>query len=225
MRGATEVDVAGSSNVEQAANLSPREERRRLRLEMTRTQVLDVAERAFASVGFHNTTIKSIAEGCEIAVGTIYTLFDDKDSVYEAVLRRRGAILHNLTRTRAAEPGPADLTLVALAEIQVRFFREHPDWAGLASALGSGSRAAASNTGLSPLYEVGHRVVSDDLAEVIARGQHEGRIRDGDSRALALVFLGMLETFHRLDNAGGRVDQPDYTLAEFLDLVRAAFSS
>ncbi|MET8653737.1 TetR/AcrR family transcriptional regulator [Nocardia aurea] len=223
VRGAAEVDAA-RSDAEPEAPPSPREERRRLRLEMTRTQVLDVAEREFASVGFHNTTIKSIAEQCEIAVGTIYTLFDDKDSVYEAVLRRRGAILHGLTRARASEPGPADITLVALAELQVRFFREHPDWAGLASALGSGSRATASNAGPSHLYEVGHRVVADDLAEVIARGQHEGRIRDGNPRALALVFLGMLETFHRLDNAR-RADRPDYTLVEFLDLVRAAFSS
>ncbi|WP_216912717.1 TetR/AcrR family transcriptional regulator [Nocardia sp. NBC_01377] len=223
MPGATEVDAA-RSNAEPDTPPSPREERRRLRLEMTRTQVLDVAERAFATVGFHNTTIKSIAERCEIAVGTIYTLFDDKDSVYEAVLRRRGAILHGVTRARASEPGPADLTLVAVAELHVRFFREHPDWAGLASALGSGSRATASNAEPSHLYAAGHRVVCDDLAEVIARGQHEGRIRDGDPRALALVFLGMLETFHRLDNTG-RADQPDYTLAEFLDLVRAAFSS
>lgn len=191
---------------------------------MTRTQVLDVAEQAFSSAGFHNTTIKSIAEQCEIAVGTIYTLFDDKDSVYEAVLRRRGAVLHGLTRTRAAEPGRADDTLVALAELHVRFFREHPDWAGLASALGSGARLAPPGTGPSRLYEVGHQVVSDDLAAVIARGQHEGRIRDGNPRALALVFLGMLETFHRIDNVG-RAEQADYGLVEFLDLVRAAFSS
>ncbi|WP_157978415.1 TetR/AcrR family transcriptional regulator [Nocardia aurea] len=225
MPGATEVNSASSSDAEPDAPPSPREERRRLRLEMTRTQVLDVAERAFATVGFHNTTIKSIAEQCEIAVGTIYTLFDDKDSVFEAVLRRRGAIVHGLTLARAAEPGPADLTLVAVAELHVRFFREHPDWAGLASALGSEVRATPSNAGPSRLYESGHRVVCDDLAAVIARGQHEGRIRDGNPRALALVFLGMLETFHRLDNTGARADQPDYTLAEFLDLVRAAFSS
>ncbi|MET7768355.1 TetR/AcrR family transcriptional regulator [Nocardia sp. NPDC005366] len=191
---------------------------------MTRSQVLDVAEHAFASAGFHNTSIKSIAERCEIAVGTIYTLFEDKDSIYEAVLRRRGAALHALTEAKASESGPADTTLVQLAELQIRYFREHSDWAELASALGSGARVAPPGAGSSHLYEVGHQVVADVLADVMARGQREGRIRDGNPQALALIFLGMLETFHRIDNAN-HAERPDYGLVEFLDLVHAAFSA
>lgn len=212
------VSQAGSPSV------SPREERRRVRLETTRSQVLDAAERAFASAGFHNTTIKSIAERCEIAVGTMYTLFDDKDSIYDAVLRRRGETLKALMKARASEPGDGDATLVDLAELQIRFFREHPDWTSIATALVSGFRAAPTSAGSSHLDEVGHEVVADVLAGVIARGQQEGRIRSGNPQALALVFLGMLETFHSIDNADD-AKNPSYGLPEFLDLVHAAFRS
>jgi AcrR family transcriptional regulator len=205
------------------ATMSPREQRRRIRLDTTRTQVLDAAEHAFAANGFHATTIKSIAERCEIAVGTIYTLFDDKESVYEAVLRRRGETLKVLTADKASEPGRADERLVELADLQIRYFREHPDWTSIASALVSGSRAAPSGEGTSPLYETGHQIVADVVAAVIAAGQHSGVVREGNPQALALIFLGMVETFHRLDTTG--VDSPDFRLPAFLDLIHAAFSA
>jgi AcrR family transcriptional regulator len=200
---------------------SPREERRRVRLETTRSQVLDAAEHIFASAGFHNTTIKSIAAQCEIAVGTMYTLFDDKNSLFEAVLRRRGGTLRLLTEAKAAEPGPCDVKLVELADLQIRYFREHPDWTRVASMLMSGSRGESSGTAVPGLYESGHKVVADIHAEVIARGQREGTVRRGNPLALALIFMQMLETFHGLDDS----DATAYAPAEFLDLVRSAFRS
>jgi AcrR family transcriptional regulator len=196
---------------------SPREHRRRVRLETTRSQVLDAAEQIFASAGFHNTTIKSIAAQCEIAVGTMYTLFDDKNSLFEAVLRRRGAALRALTEAKATEPGPAHTQLVALAELQIRFFREHPEWTRVASMLVNDSRRDEGSAALPGLYERGHKVVADIHAEVIARGQGEGTVRSGDPLALALIFMGMLETFHGLG------DVSDFSSAQFLDLVAATF--
>lgn len=202
--------------------VSPREERRRVRLETARTQVLDASEPAFAVSGFHNTTIKSIAEQCEIAVGTIYLLFADKEGLSEAVLRRRGGALRELTAELGSEPGSGDVRLVAIAEMQIRYFREHPDWTRLASTLVSGNRAAPPNRGLERLYEVGHKVVADVLAEVVAAGQREGTIRGGNPQALALIYLGMLETFHSIDNES--YSEPGtYGAAEFLELLRDTF--
>jgi AcrR family transcriptional regulator len=203
-------------------SISPREARRQLRLETTRSQVLDAAERTFASTGFYNTTIKSIAEQCEIAVGTLYTLFDDKNSLFEAVLSRRGRALTALTEAKAAEPGPGDARLVELAELQIRFFREHPDWTRIASTLVSGSRAALPDSLGSRLYEAGHKVTADIHATVIATGQREGTIREGNPLALALIFLAMLETFHHLGGMGDP-EPTSYSMAEFLDLVRDTF--
>lgn len=207
-----------------STSLSPREERRRIRIETTRSQILDAAESAFATTGFHSTTIKSIAEQCEIAVGTLYAVFQDKDSLYEAVLRRRGRELTKLTEAKAAEPGPDDTRLVELAKLQIHFFRAHPDWTAVASGLVSGSRAASADNGSTRLYETGHQVVVEVIASVIARGQQSEQLRGGDPHALALIYMGMLETFHRIDNpttgdAGG------YTLEEFLDLLGATFSA
>ena len=200
---------------------SPREERRRIRVEMTRSQILDAAEHAFAAAGFHHTTIKSIAEQCEIAVGTFYILFEDKESLYEAVLRRRGDELKALMDAKAGAPRSEATTLVELAELQIGFFRRYPDWTTVASALVSGSRAAAAGEPVR-LYEPGHRVVAGAIAAVIAQGQRDGHVRSGNPAALALIYLGMLETFHRVDSAD-TTPGSEYSLAEFLDLVSVTF--
>lgn len=202
---------------------SPREARRRLRVDTARTQILDAAERIFASTGFRDTTMKSIAEQCEIAVGTMYTLFEDKNALFEAVLRRRGSVLRGLTEAKAAAPGRGDARLVELAELQIRFFREHPDWTRLASMLMTGSRGDPPAVDMSRLYRSGHQVVADIHAEVIARGQRERTIRAGAPSALAQIFMGMLENFHALDGANG--SDGEFTVDEFLDLVRATFDA
>ena len=202
---------------------SPREARRRLRIDTARTQILDAAERTFAATGFHDTTMKSIAEQCEIAVGTMYTLFEDKNALFEAVLRRRGAVLRQLTEAKAAEPGRGNTRLVELAELQIRFFRDHPDWTRLASMLMTGSRGDPAAGNMSRLYQSGHEVVADIHAEVIARGQRERTIRPGAPSALAQIFMGMLENFHGLDIADD--SDGDFTVDEFLDLVRATFDA
>jgi len=229
VRGTADIDGCVGLGDAGSANVSPKEERRRLKLEVARTQALDAAEHAFATAGFHNTTIKSIAELCEIAVGTLYILFEDKQRLYEAVLRRRGEALKSLTELKAAESGRADAKLVELAELLLQFFREHRDWTTVASSLVSGSRAAQTSSGASQMYEGGHRVVADSVSDVMARGQHDGHIRAGDPLALALIFLGMLETYWRICTVA--VGEPvgdaghGFRPVEFLDLVRAAFST
>ncbi len=215
------VTPADAPAADTAQALSPREERRRVRLETTRSQVLDAAEKTFAANGFHGTTIKSIAEQCQIAVGTMYSLFDDKDSVYEAVLRRRGNALKALTDAKIAEPGPDDTKLVELAELQISYFRAHPEWSHIASEIGSGPSALAATRQVPQMYEVGHHVVAEAIADVIARGQRNGTIRAGQPLALALIFLGMLRSFYGIDSGGNT----GYALEEFLDLIRASFSA
>ena len=43
-------------------SLNPREERRLLHQELSRTQLLDAAEEIFGQKGFHDTTLKEIAD-------------------------------------------------------------------------------------------------------------------------------------------------------------------
>ena len=44
-----------------------------------REQIIEVAKRQIEELGYENTTIRSVAKGCGIAVGTVYNYFSSKD--------------------------------------------------------------------------------------------------------------------------------------------------
>ncbi|MCB0093819.1 MAG: helix-turn-helix transcriptional regulator, partial [Caldilineaceae bacterium] len=53
-----------------------------------RQQILDAAVQVIAEQGFQNTTIKQIAARAEVADGTIYNYFKNKDDILLAIIRQ-----------------------------------------------------------------------------------------------------------------------------------------
>src|ERR671913_1127102 len=72
---------------------SRREERRLLQQDVSRNQLLDAAEEVFGRKGFHETTLKEVAELAEFSVGSVYSFFQNKDDLFLNVFIRRGAEL------------------------------------------------------------------------------------------------------------------------------------
>jgi AcrR family transcriptional regulator len=75
-------------------------------LSWRRDHVLECAERIFSSKGLHQATMQEIAAEAEYATGTLYTLFESKDAIFAAVVRRRMAEIDAHLR-EAAEAGAA----------------------------------------------------------------------------------------------------------------------
>ena len=66
----------------------------------TRAQILDRAPKVFADHGFAGATTRTIAEACEVNIGTLAYHFGNKQGVYEAVLDQiYGVILEHLAIT------------------------------------------------------------------------------------------------------------------------------
>lgn len=206
--------------VDGAPAASPREERRQQRLDLVRSQVLDVAEAMFAELGYHGTNLKVVAARCEVSVGSLYALFDGKDALFAAVTARFGTGLTRRMSEIAQEDAPADVRLLRLAEWQVRYFREHPRWARITTwFISPGARADLPGGEIARTYEEGYRWAMELQAEVIAEGQRAGLLRTGDPLALARMFSAMVSAHHVIDEQAGAA----LSLEEFLDLVRAAF--
>ncbi|HMG44699.1 MAG TPA: helix-turn-helix domain-containing protein, partial [Acidimicrobiales bacterium] len=55
---------------------SRREARRLLQQDVSRSQLLDAAEEVFGRKGFHEATLKEVAELAEFSVGSVYSFFD-----------------------------------------------------------------------------------------------------------------------------------------------------
>lgn len=92
---------------------------------LKRDSILDAAQAVFAERGYHRTTIKDVAAHAEVADGTLYNYFDNKDALLSGLFERFQVDLGAAGATPAAriqqslEPGALQLVRVMLSEMLV----------------------------------------------------------------------------------------------------------
>src|SRR5438309_6888830 len=116
--------MAKAANTKDA---SRREQRRLAQQDVSRTQLLDAAEEVFGRKGFHETTLKEVAELAEFSVGSVYSFFESKDDLFRQIFERRGEEFMPGLRAllQDAKRDPVE-QLQALVDFEIGFFREHP---------------------------------------------------------------------------------------------------
>ena len=184
-----------------ASATSPRAARRAMQQEVSRSQVLDAAEEVFGRKGFHEATLKEVADLAEFSVGSLYSFFDGKDELFRQIFLRRGDEFMPELRAVLAD-GTADpvVQLHALVDFEIGFFRRHPNFGRL-------SLRSSSATSLSDDRQI-DAVVRDRYdeamrlqADLVRRGQAAGRFHPGDPEVLARLFSGLMSAYQSLDPA------------------------
>jgi TetR/AcrR family transcriptional regulator len=205
---------------------SPREQRRLRHQDLSRAQFLDAAEEVFGRKGFHDTTLKEIAELAEFSVGSVYSFFDSKDDLFRQIFLRRGDEF--MPRLRAVlDDGDGSVVeqLDELVAFEIRWFREHPHFGRLflrhtsavMLAVGQGVDAA-----LAANFEESMQL----QGALFRRGQQAGVFRAGDPDVLTRMFSGIISSFQALDPAVVSDDPHPaerFSISELQALVRAAF--
>jgi TetR/AcrR family transcriptional regulator len=211
----------GATGHTDGAAASQREARRLQRQALARAQLLDAAEDVFGRKGFHDATLREVAELAEFSVGSVYSFFESKDHLFREVLTRRGdefmAPMRALLAPDADEADPV-VQLHRLVDHQVGFFRAHPSF----------SRLFLRHAHLDVLTSgVVDPVIVGNLDEAMAlqadlfrRGQGAGRLRAGDPAAMARLFSGLVAAFQAVD-----VEAPggDLDIATLHAVVAGAF--
>lgn len=102
-------------------------DRRRREREARRNQILDAAERVFLERGFDNVTVDDIAAAAEVAKGTLYLYFKNKeDLLLDLIHRRRRPILQAFGEAQADARNGLDL-VARLIRAQHRLLASDPD--------------------------------------------------------------------------------------------------
>jgi TetR/AcrR family transcriptional regulator len=179
---------------------SRREQRRLLHQDLSRAQLLDAAEEVFGDKGFHDTTLKEIAELAEFSVGSVYSFFENKDDLFRNVFLRRGAEFLPGMDALVAGPGNALEALHELVDYQIGFFREHPHFGRLYLRSAS-STQPGPETPESPDLVANYQKAMTSQADLFARGQETGLLRDGDPVVLGRLFTGLIVAYQSLDPA------------------------
>jgi AcrR family transcriptional regulator len=203
-----------------ASTASRREERRQLHQDLSRTQLLDAAEEVFGAKGFHDTTLKAIAELAEFSVGSVYSFFENKDDLFLNVFLRRGEeFLPGMEEAATAGDDPV-AQLHALVDFEVGFFRRHPHFGRLYLRSVPGELLATSRQ-LADNFDRAMEV----HAGIFRRGQAAGVLRDGDPEVLARLLSGLVAAFQATDPAvvGEPMAAERLPLTALHDVVAGAF--
>lgn len=183
---------------------SRREQRRQQHHELSRNQLLDAAEEVFGAKGFHDTTLKEVAELAEFSVGSVYSFFENKDDLFLQVFLRRGdELLPAMEEVATSEDAPL-AQLRRLVDLEVGFFRQHRHFARLYLR-----SSPSSSLPPMPVYEgfkANFQRAMQLQADVFRRGQKLGELRDGDPYVLARMLSGIVATYQLLDPATGSDD-------------------
>jgi TetR/AcrR family transcriptional regulator len=206
------------------AGTSRREQRRQQHHELSRNQLLDAAEEVFGAKGFHDTTLKEVAELAEFSVGSVYSFFANKDDLFLQVFLRRGAELLPAMEAVAASDEPPLDQLRRLVDLEVGFFRQHRHFARL-------YLRSSPSTSLPPMpvydgFKANFERAMELQADVFRRGQRLGALRDGDAYVLARMMSGIVATFQLLDPATASDDAPPgggMPLDDLHEIVAGAF--
>jgi AcrR family transcriptional regulator len=214
-----------------AGAVSRREQRRRQHHELSRAQLLDAAEEVFGRKGFHETTLKEVAELAEFSVGSVYSFFDNKDDLFRQIFVRRGDQFMSAMRTALADDGVAPLEqLHRLVDLEVGFFREHRHFGRLFLRYSSATMMSADRRADAAVV-ANYDDAMELQAGVFSRGQSDGTLRAGDPQVLARLFSGLISAYQAMDPAvigdggagGAGAPAERYPLDELHDLVEGAF--
>lgn len=153
-----------------------------------KSEILAAATHLFAGQGFDGTPMRAIAKACGVTEAAIYRHFDNKEHLYEEVVRSKSAE-HNVA-ARLAEcgtTGDVESMLTRVAEYILAFSKADPE---LLQLMANGSRASDS-AAMVLFHEIRLPIIDFirlDLEQRIARGE----VRPVDTLITARCFVGMV---------------------------------
>lgn len=159
--------------------------------EATRRRVLSAAERLFADRGFESTTVREIAAGAGVSVGTVMAV-GDKAAILVELFDRRISALHEQRADRgepgrtAPSPGRVVDEILALFEPFVALFTGDPELARqYAATLVAGRHEAG-------VFDELAVVLRREIGDVLARAGFAPEAAARGATAIHLAYLGTL---------------------------------
>jgi TetR/AcrR family transcriptional regulator len=151
-------------------------ERKEREKEQRRSDIIDAAEKLFFSGKFDDVSMDDIAKAVDLSRATLYLYFQDKESIYHAVILRGVRIMNDIYMEILRKNTTGADTISAIGYAFIRFHKEHADYYRLFQYAGSQRFDECDNE---YLREVNGTM--SDMVKVMCRGIAKG-IEDGTIR-------------------------------------------
>jgi len=152
--------------------------------EGARERILRSAELLFAERGFPNVTVADIAAACDVSTGLIYYHFEDKPSLFKAIVDEGVAALLDSGQQALSTEGTAAERIRRWIRAYISSVLEHENLVRIVtSTRASDERTTYSLAGFAPVIAA--------LAATISEGIEAGEFREIDPVMAAECLVGM----------------------------------
>ena len=156
--------------------------------EERKQQLIDAAAGLFAERGYNATRIADICRSAGVAKGLFYWYFPTKTDLFTELVR---VMRLRLRRAQAAAMQPDATALdriVQGTEASVEFMAANAAYFALLDV-------ERADPAFADVFREGSDVYLDDVRRLVAQGQRDGTITDGDAHLLAIGVLGAVSSF------------------------------
>ncbi|MBA9005430.1 TetR/AcrR family transcriptional regulator [Thermomonospora cellulosilytica] len=137
---------------------------------LTREQVIEVAARLFAGLGYDVTTLEMIADAVGVPPSTIVELAGGKRELYLQVMERLFEAKYAMVQAATEEAGSGRAAVHQIADSYLDFYAAHPDYLALwehRSVSDAADITDIEDRYMRPLLKLAARRIRDDVPEDI----------------------------------------------------------
>ncbi len=169
-----------------------RKERER---EIRRKDIIDAAERLFFANDYENVKMNNIAEEAEMARGTLYQYFKNKDEIYAAIAIRAAKMINEMFKELLTKDQTGIEKMRNVCEFYYDFYKKYPGYYN--AYYHSGMFEVESSPTLKKLKKI--RKTSFQVAvNAVNEGIKDGSLREDLDPAVTTLF--MLATANNINN-------------------------
>ena len=148
----------------------------------TLRKLLDAAAEEFGEKGFHEASVSSITRRAGVALGSFYTYFDSKDSLFRALVGDMSEKVRTSARSALHEGmGPLEIERAALAAF-LRFAAEHKEIYRIIDEAEFVDPAS---------YRQHYETIAARITDRLRAGAAAGEFREGLGELEAWAMMGM----------------------------------
>jgi AcrR family transcriptional regulator len=169
-------------------------ERKEREFNLRRTEILEQAQRIFASKGFHNTSVAEIAGASGFAVGTLYQFFESKEQLYISMVTEKLNMMYSGVQESVGKETDIVKKIEVMVASQFHFVENNTEFCSLFIR---GEHLSLSAGGI----ELRKQLKTDYAAQialtekVMREGIQAGLLKRMDPRMMAAALAGIINSY------------------------------
>lgn len=192
--------------------------RKEMEFQLRRSEILNTAEKIFASKGFYTTTMAEISDASGFAIGTLYQFFDSKENLYTTMICEKLDMMYSGIREEVSGAENAINKIETLIESYFTFVENNIDFCNL-FIRGEGIVPSEEKTKLREKVIKDYLNHMDFIEDIIRLGMDSKSLRVLDSRITAFTLFGII----RAQIVGWMLENHGYPLRDKVECVLQIF--